>query len=160
MKAKLIDDRNHRIEGGHKETVPIEQDVSAEIETVKELKQPLDAFHDIDTNTVVLTLYDGYEMTIKEPQGKHFVEAESWISTVDESRQSVTFLMIKLALCCSSFTRDGKAIARPKTEEFLDLLKTYAAFEAVGKCLQTFQDTLTDYFERIQARADSMELPR
>lgn len=186
-RPKLIDDRTHRLEGEQKSTDTLldqkpvrgsepkeehnsepdqeqdselkeEQDSEPIKDEDQQIKKPLEALHDKDNNTVILTLNNGYELTMHEPKGKNLVEAESWLATTNEERRSINFLIIKIGLVCSYFTKDGKAIARPNMEDFLDILDTYEAFEAVGKCLNIFSGVMSDYFERVKARSDSMGL--
>lgn len=165
MKAKLIEAKNdrhvHEISNDrpHSQQLVNEKIEAVEpepIEVKEDERKPLEAYHDLDDNTVLFILENGYEMVISEPRGKHFLEAESWLSTQDVDRRTVIFLMMRLALACSKFSKDGKVIPRPKMEEFLDIVDSYAAFEGVGKCLQTFQSPLNDYLERIKARQDSL----
>jgi hypothetical protein len=114
-----------------------------------------EAVHDIDSNTVSMSLPGGQHLTLREPAGKHFLEAEGWYAIADESRKSMSFFTLRLALACAVFRvkEGGEMIPKPKFEEFLDLLDEYEAMEAVGKALGFFRHPLERYFKRVAERA-------
>jgi hypothetical protein len=155
MKAKIISDRvevNKELEPQKKEGLN-----NGAIEPEIELKS-MKAIHNTDDNTIEIVLKTGEELTIREPRGKDFLEAEGWISQADESRRSISFLVLKLTLICATFRKNGKLIPKPKMEDFLDLLDDYESMEKVGKAMGFFREPLEGYLRRLQAKANELDM--
>lgn len=173
MKAKLIDDRTEifPVLEQKKEEILIDDSTDIEqkkdeivngdsisVEQKKDDTDLIEAIHDTENNTITITLLTGEELTIKEPKGKDFLEAEAWIGMAGESRQSPTFLILKLALICATFRKDGKLIPKPKIEDFLDLLDDYDSMEAVGRAIGFFRERINGYFKRLETKAKELGL--
>jgi hypothetical protein len=163
MKARLIDNRTSVIlPGVEHEKEPVETDETiadaTEVEQVDEPLSTAEAVHNTDNNTITIVLKTGEELTIREPRAKDFLEAEAWIGNVGESRQSPTFLLLKLALICATFRKEGKIIPKLKTEEFLDLLDDFETMEQVGKAIGFFRQPIEKYFQRLQDKFKELDL--
>jgi hypothetical protein len=122
---------------------------------------PFAAEYDSDSDTIAITIKSGHHLTIREPRGKDFLIAEGWIAQTDEDLQSVSFFILRLVLCCATFRKEGAIVPRPKMADFLDLLDDYESMEAAGRAMGHFQDTLSDYFERMERRVkDNLDLSK
>lgn len=166
-RGKLIDERTHRLEGAKQPTIEavatdLERDedniLTVDSSEEEQTKDTMEAVYDEDSNTIAITLKTGEELTIREPKGKDFLEAEAWIGSVDESRQSPTFLVLRVALTCSTFRKEGKIIPKPKMEDFLDLLDDYESIEKVQRAIGFFRISIEKYFERLEARIKELGL--
>lgn len=151
MKVKNITN-SQRVEEITEESIDSSQ--SASDTEARKHQKSLTLEYDTETNLVSITLSNGIALEMSEPKVKDLLSVEAWLQNpkTSDDRKSTSFFFLKLAHQCSKFTvaASSQLVSKPDFETFLDWLDTFEAIEKVGEGIAYFQDTITQYTDRLE----------